>query len=257
MRSYATIATNIFIVMTRNMMILIACLLSTLPLSAQHYTYLSGSVGNLTSFGPEVTSPIRIRDGGWLDGSTKNLSLRQQFGRYFSLELGYSACFFSPMLQIEERRATSFGYMQSNRLSVKTNFDVKVYSDRISAYGAFAYIYSIEQQEISATGLCNPSNLLVENRLLPGMDRVSFLSAGAGARIRLMGELLFEIELGYATSFQEIYSLTVNYGDLEANPYVYELTEGKNHFYFRAGFAYPLQPVFRLLGKTVDFMLAL
>lgn len=257
MKSYATIATNIFIVMARNMMILATCLLSTLPLTAQHYTYLSGSLGNLTSSGPEVNAPIRIRDGGLLDGSTRNVSLRQQFGRYFSLGLEYSRCYFSPLLQIEERGPTSFGTMQSDRLSVKTNFDVRVYNDRISAYGSFAYIYSIEDQGMSATGLCNPSNLLVENRLLTGMDRVSFLAAGAGTRIRLMGELLVEMELGYATSFQEIYSYTIYYGDLDTNPYVCEMEEGMDHFYFRAGFAYPLQPVCRLLGKTVDFMLAL
>jgi hypothetical protein len=99
--------------------------------------------------------------------------------------------------------------------------------------------------------------VLVEYAHLPGTGYASFLSAGAGTRFRLVHELLFEMELGYATTSHELYSLRVRYEDPAGVSYAHTIEEGRNYFYFRFGFSYPLQPVFRAMGKGVDFLLAL
>lgn len=237
----------------------IACgMLVTTSLEAQRYTYLSGRAGIYSTFIPEVRTPFSIRDGGVEDGGSYNVSLRQEMGKYFSLELGYTACYFDPHVQVEERPPVDGGYFESDRFTLKTNFDVSVYKDRIAAYGTFGYIFSIEDAGgISAVGLCNPSNVLVEYTHLPGIRNESFLTTGAGVRFRLVHELLFEMELGYATSFDELYKLTVYYEDPGGIVHTHMIEEGKDHFYFSFGFSYPLQPVFRAMGKGVDFLLAL
>ena len=237
----------------------LACgLLVTASLEAQRYTYLSGGVGIYSTFIPEVGMPFSVRDGGLEDGGSYNVSLRQEMGKYFSLELGYIASYFDPHVQVEERPPVDGGYFESDRFTLKTNFDVRVYKDRIAAYGTFGYIFSIEDAGgISAVGLCNPSNVLVEYAHLSGTGNESFLSAGSGVRFRLVHELLFEMELGYATSFHEMYSLTVYYEDPGGIVSTHVIEVGKDHFYFRFGFSYPLQPVFRAMGKGVDFLLAL
>ncbi len=237
----------------------LACgLLVTTSLEAQRYTYLSGGVGVHSTFIPEVRMPFSVRDGGLEDGGSYNVSLRQQIGKCFSLELGYAAFHFDPAVQVAEGNLVQGGHFASDRFTLKTNVDVRVYKDRIAAYGTFGYIYSIEDAGgISSIGTCNPSNVLVEYAHLSGTGNESFLSAGSGVRFRLVHELLFEMELGYATSFDEMYSLTVNYEDPAGIVHTYVIEEGKDHFYFRFGFSYPLQPVFRAMGKGVDFLLAL
>jgi hypothetical protein len=237
----------------------LACgLLVTVSLEAQRYTYLSGGIGIHSTFIPEVQLPFSVRDGGLEDGGSYNVSLRQEMGKYFSLELGYAAMHFNPGVQVVEGHLVQGGHFASDRFSLKTNVDVRVYRDRITAYGTFGYTYSIEDTGGSSSiWTCNPSNVLVEYAHLPGTGYESFLSAGAGVRFRLVHELLFEMELGYATSFQEMYSLTVSYEDPGGIVHTRVIEEGKDHFYFRFGFSYPLQPVFRAMGKGVDFLLAL
>lgn len=242
-----------------DLVIFIVILLIPTTGSAQHYTYFEGSTGIYSMFIPGRNVPFSIRDGSLLDGSGYHLSLRQQMGTWFSLELGYSKCNLRPALQVVDRPVLSGGSMfRSDRFFLKTNVDVKVFRDRIAAYGSIGTTYSFEDKGgVSAVGLCNPSNVLIEYTYLPGTGKALFLSAGAGIRFRLIHELLLECEWGYNTSLQEMYRFTVHYEDPAGTSFAQTLEEGKDQFYFRFGFAYPLQPVCRLLGKSVDFLLAL
>jgi hypothetical protein len=229
--------------------ILIIGIATNCILYAQKNTYFQVHWGSSsTGFKIQDYSP-QIYNSCYVGGHLYDFHLRQELVSIMSIEFGYSNRSYYQAFGLKKNYLYSTEQFITNQFPISINLDINVYKD-VSLYSSYGYMFCIERSisDGNIISLPNEEYLAIDWKYIPGSKYNSKFLVNLGARIRIIDELLFEIECGRAfrTKDFRIYSFT--FKDNSGLFKTLSTNDLGNYWYFQFGLSYPIQRTGKILG---------
>ncbi len=238
--------------------LLILCLLANSILFAQKYTYFQVQFGySSTGLNMPENTP-QIYNQWYAGGGTYEFHLRQEISSIISMELGYAYRSYFQSFGLRKDQFQSMGQFNTHQIPLKGNLDVYLYKDVISVYASFGYMFNIEVSPSVSnviTSFHQEDFVKTEWVLLPKSKYRSTFLINTGARIRLIEELQFEVELGRAFGFKDVRIYNLTYLDNSNSLKTFTVNDRCNYWYFKFGLSYPIQRVGEMAGYAISKLL--
>ncbi len=238
--------------------LLIACFFASFPIHAQRFTYLGVGMSLYTADMKPGLNFLFTKAPYSLNGGAYDVTLRQEINEFLSLETGISAHNFEYNYLFNKEIYMHIGAFPVHKIPLKAELEVDVFRDRIAAYASFGYQFCIpfDTGNHGMTSYSSVSGIEgsvgVEWNYIPDRWFYSLYQVGAGLRFRLVDALLFELELGYGFSLNDLIKATFTYLDQTGEEIIYMHKEGLNYWYMQFGFSYPIQKVMQGIKNIIE-----
>lgn len=212
--------------------------------NAQNYTYFGGGVTLHSATTPDDPNIFHITNPYLLDGGGYDVTIRQEINRFLSLETGISAFNYSQDF-VYKGEYIDLGGFVSHRVPLKVELEVDVVESRIALYASFGFHLCIPSQVYTGirTMYLESGTMDMQEFYLSSQWYHSLYNTGIGSRFRIIDELIFELELGYAFRLSELIRYDFSYNGLSGEVSNFSYEETMDYWYLQFGISYPIQRV--------------
>lgn len=223
--------------------------------AGQKYTYFGGGIG-LISSRFQLNENLSIRSPTIINGGSYDVYLRQDMTDFLAIELGYSwRNYDSEFLLPGDSYAYPSVGLWSHLIPINIDIGVDVLKDRISLFASFGYLICVKQYTGSGSNMPynhNGDSIIIQWDYIAESDHSSLFTIGIGTRVRILDELRFEVELGYAFGFKDQREYELTYWDQYGIPHVQNTTYKGEYWRLKFGLSYPIQRMIAIAQSGIS-----
>ncbi|MFW5820125.1 MAG: hypothetical protein ACOCWA_02455 [Bacteroidota bacterium] len=216
-------------------------------LQAQDYTWFRAGIGYTASKLYKVGGSAEFSNTLEPSGAFYNFNLRKEISEMISIETGFMERGYHNNFSIDGDKYGSFGSFESYQIPLKIYLDLNLYRERILMFTSFGYTFCIEGHTgsglVTSTSIKDTVVLTASYSTLPESKYHSLFSVSTGARIRIIEELLIELELGYAFGFEDLRRFEITYYDDSGVLNEIYGTDRGRYWFLGIRLSYPLERV--------------